>query len=152
WVMVGQIVGGDAGSRIWMRLREKEGLSYGAAAWTYAGDDDDNGGVGGYAIVAPQNAAQAKAAMLDELTKITTGPVTEEELTRAKATWLKGEDTVLSDDDWVTLTLGNQLYRDRTMMWRKELRGKVSAVTLADVSRVAKKSLQPPRLFVIDAG
>src|SRR5204863_3149786 len=69
WLMVGQILGGDTGARIWMRLREAEGLSYGSGAWTEAGTLDDVASFGAYAIVAPQNLAKAKASLLDEITK-----------------------------------------------------------------------------------
>src|SRR5262249_22580702 len=60
WLMMSQVLGGDAGSRAWMRLREKEGLSYGVSTWAYADAFDPVGGFGGFAIVAPQNLAKAK--------------------------------------------------------------------------------------------
>ena len=103
WIMVGQILGGDAGSRLWMRLREHEGLSYGTAAWTFAGSLDDAGGFGAEAIVAPQNPfAKAKASMLDEISKITRpARITDEELARSKDAWLKSQDTNLSNDGYL---------------------------------------------------
>jgi zinc protease len=152
WLMVGQILGGDTGARIWMRVREAEGLSYGAGAWTAGGALDDAGSFGAYAIVAPQNLAKAKASMLDEITKMTTGPVTEAELARAKDAWVKAQDTELSNDGFVTNMLTTESYRGRTTKEDQDLRAKVKAVTAADVSRVAKKYLQPQRLVIVDAG
>jgi len=70
WEMVNQVLGGGTGARLWMRIREKEGLSYGVQSWVYAGALDDAGGFGGYAIVAPQNLAKAKASFLDEINKM----------------------------------------------------------------------------------
>jgi zinc protease len=152
WLMVSQVLGGGTGSRVWMRLRENEGLSYGAAIWTYADTFDGVGGVGGYAIVAPQNLAKARAAMLEEIDKLLTGKVTDDELRRAKDAWIKEQDTNLSNDRFVLSMLTGQLYRDRTTAFSKELRAKIAAVTTADVERVAKKYLDPKRLAIVDAG
>jgi zinc protease len=152
WVLVGQILGGDTGSRMWMRVREKEGLSYGVGAWTFAGVLDDAGGFGIYAIVAPQNLAKAKASMLDEVGKMAGGKVEADELARAKDAWIKQIDTNLSNDDFVTQMIENQLFRGRTAAYLQDLRKKVAAVTAADVERVAKAHLHPDHLVLVDAG
>ena len=152
WLMVGQILGGDTGARIWMRLREAEGLSYGAGAWTEAGTLDDAGSFGASAIVAPQNLAKAKASLLDEIAKMATGKVTDAELQRAKGAWLKAQDTNLSNDSYVTNMLATQSYVGRTTKEAAELRAKIAAVTVADIERVAKAHLAPSKLVIVDAG
>jgi zinc protease len=151
-LMISQVLGGDTGSRAWMRLREHEGLSYGVATWAFADAFDEAGGVGGYAIVAPQNLAKAKASLLDEFQKIATGKVGDEELKRAKDTWLKEQDTSLSSDGYVVNLLVGQLYRGRTTEFTKRLRAKVAALTTADVEKVAQKRVDPKRLVIVDAG
>jgi zinc protease len=152
WLMLSQVLGGDGGSRTWMRLREKEGLSYGVATWSYADAFDKSGGIGGYVIVAPQNLDKAKKSLLEEFEKMTTGKVTAEELKRAKDNWIKDQDTSLSDDGYVKGMLARGTYRGRTTSYVKELRGKIQAVTADDIQRVAKKYLDPKRLTVVDAG
>jgi zinc protease len=152
WLMMSQVLGGDGGSRVWMRLRENEGLSYDVATWASADAFDSVGGFGGYATMAPQNLAKAKASILEEIEKITTGGVTDAELERAKDTWMREQDTGLSNDGTVTEMLATQAYCDRTMVYMKELRAKIRAVTPADITRVAKKYLDPKRLVIVDAG
>ncbi len=152
WLIVGQVLGGDTGSRLWMRVREKEGLSYGTGAWTSADDEDTTGSFGAYAIVAPANMNKAKASILEEVNKMAGGDVTDVELARAKEGWAKQEDTNLSNDGYVRSTLGRNAYLGRTMAWHKALRAKIAAVTAADVARVAKKYLDPKKLVVIVAG
>jgi zinc protease len=149
---VGQLLGGDSGSRIWTRLREAEGLSYGAGAWTYAGEADDGGGFGASAIVAPQNLAKAKAALLDEITKLAAGPITAAELQRGKDSWRKAQDTNLANDTNVIELLANQTFRGRTTQFSVDLRAKIAALTPADVERVATQYLHPKRLIIVDAG
>ena len=152
WLMMSQVLGGDTGSRAWMRLREHEGLSYGVATWAFADSFDEAGGVGGYAIVAPQNLAKAKASLRDEFQKIVTSKIGDEELKRAKDTWLKEQDTNLSNDGWVMQELARELYRGRTPEFTKQLRAKIAAVTTAEVEKVAQKRFDPKRLVIVDAG
>jgi zinc protease len=152
WLLLAQVLGGDAGSRMWMRLREKEGLSYGVGAWGYADSFDGVGGIGGYAIVAPQNVAKAKASLLEEVDRMLTGTVTEQELQRAKDNWLKDLDTSLSSDSFVADMLANQTFRKRTTEFTRGLKTKLQAVTAADIARVAKAYLDPKRLILVEAG
>jgi zinc protease len=152
WVLLGQIVGGDTASRIWMRLRESEGLSYGAGVWTEADALDEVGSTQGYAIVAPQNADKALASILDEYKKASTGVVTPEELARAKEAWSKALDTNLSNDSYVLHKLAEGLFTKRTLTWSADLRTKIKAVTTDDIARVAKKYLHPEKLVVVKAG
>ena len=152
WELVGQVLGGDSGSRIWMRLREKEGLSYGASASTYAGSLDDAGGFDASAIVAPQNLAKAKASLLEEIARMASGKIDATELARAKDSWIKSQDTSLSNDSYVVGMLRIQLYQGRTTEFAKQLRGKLQAVTTDEVERVAHKYLDPKKLVIVDAG
>ncbi len=152
WMVMNNVLGGGTGSRLWMRIREHEGLTYGVATWVFGGALDDYGGVGGYMIVAPQNLAKAKASMLDEFAKMTSTPVSDTELAQAKDAWIKDEDTNLASDRFVMGMLASQLRSNRGMEFSKKLRAGIEAVTAADVQRVAKARLDPSRLVVIDAG
>ncbi len=152
WLILGQILGGDPSSRIWMRVREAEGLSYGARAWTNADALDEVGRTTAYAIVAPQNAEKALASILDEYRKAATGVVTAAELGRAKESWSKTFDTSLSSDTSVAGRLLGGLETKRTLQWNEELRGKVRALTEADLVRVATKYLHPEKLVIVKAG
>ena len=152
WVILGQILGGDTGSRIWMRVREKEGLSYGAGAWTNAGMLDEVGSAGGYAIVAPKNADKAIASMLDEVKRASTGVVTPEELTRAKGLYTKQLETELSSDDAVAGMLSGNLFYDKTLAWQRDLLKRVNAVSQDDLVRVAKKYMHPDAFVTVKVG
>ena len=152
-LMAIQVLGGDSGSRLWMRLREHEGLSYGVATWATADAFDDAATISGYAVVAPQNVAKAKSSIVDEFTKLaTSGAVTPAELQHAKDAYLKDQDTQLSDDNYVETMLAEQLFRGRAFDHAKELRAKIRALSAADVARVAKQYLDPKRLTIVDAG
>ncbi len=152
WVLLGHVLGGDGSSRVWQRLRQREGLSYGAEGWTEAGVLDDEGGVGVAAIVAPANLPRARAALLEELTQLTTTAVPADELARAKRSWRTAQDTRLADDGAVTSLLVRQLYEGRTTAELQTLRARVAEVTPADVLRVARTYVQLGRLVIVTAG
>jgi len=151
-LMLSQVLGGDTGSRLWMRLREKEGLSYGVGSWTQADPFEPVAQFGAYAMVAPQNLEKAKASILDEIGRMQNGKVTDAELKTAKDGWIKDQDTSLSQDGFVTNLLATQTFRKRTNAFMKDLRAKLQAVTAADIERVAKKYLDLKRLVIVDAG
>jgi zinc protease len=152
WLMTSQVLGGGAASRAWMRLREHEGLSYGVGTWAYADSIDEVGGFGGYAIVAPQNLAKAKASLFEEFDRMTQAPVSDKELQMAKDLWINQQDTSLANDRDLVQRLSQQAFLGRTTAFDKELREKVKAVTPDDIARVAKKHLERGRLIVVDAG
>ena len=51
--------GGFLNSRLAMRIRQKEGISYGVGSWLEAGSLDENGSFGSYAIYNPDNKTSA---------------------------------------------------------------------------------------------
>jgi zinc protease len=152
FMIAGQVLGASTGSRLWMRVREKEGLSYGVQGFTQADAFDQVGLFGVFAIVAPQNLAKAKASILDEVGKMTTGKIEADELARSKDEWIKSIDTQLSSDAFVVELLQHELYRERAASHLIELRKKVQALTADDVEKAAKKYFKVDRLVVVDAG
>ena len=90
--------------------------------------------------------------MLEEINKLATGKVAADELQRAKDSWIKDQDTNLSNDSYVAYQLRQQTYLGRTTAEDKALRQKLAAATTADIELVAKKHLQPSRLVIVDAG
>jgi zinc protease len=153
WLILGQLLGGDTGARLWTRIREREGLSYDVLAYTDAGALDDAGGFGAAAIVAPANLARVRASLLDEIARLAIAPaITADELTRARDGWLRQQDTALSRDDYVVGLLADQLELGRTTAEAVALRAAVAKLTIADLERVARKYVQPDRLISVDAG
>ena len=78
--MASQIFGGSTGSRLWMRLRERDGFSYGVWGGLYPGDEDPVGNLVMGAILAPQNLAKARAAFAEEITRLRDQGVTADEV------------------------------------------------------------------------
>jgi zinc protease len=150
-LIANELFGDGEGSRLWERLREREGLSYGFGSWLSADDRDPAGELGAYAIVAPANMAKMEASLLDEFHRLATAPIPADELAHTKTAWLRYRDTALASDDNVLSMLAGQLYGGRGMAWSRALRAQVAALTSADVERVVKKYLAPNRLVIVEA-
>ncbi|HVV82682.1 MAG TPA: pitrilysin family protein, partial [Kofleriaceae bacterium] len=150
--LASQILAGTSGSRMWMRLREHEGLSYGVWGGIFPGDEDPVGEVTVGAILAPQNLARGKAAMVEELDKAVAQGVTADEIETARKGWIDQQDNLLADDS----SLANVLVHDRKLGrdfgWYVAERAKLAKVSADDVTRVLKTYLEPSRLVFVLAG
>jgi zinc protease len=146
------VVGGSASSRLLNRLRQKEGLSYGAFSRLQAPPLDNGGSFLAGAICAPENADKALKAMLEELDLILKSGVTEAELADAKKSYAATWDTQLADDDFVVAELNRGLFLKRTFEFWKGLNDKVQRVTAAELLEVGRKYLKPEKLAKLRAG
>ena len=86
--IAGTVFGGSPNSRIFHRIRVKDGLSYGANAGFNMPTKDDGGRFSAIAIAAPQNVPKVEADFKDELAKALKDGFTADEVEKAKKTWL----------------------------------------------------------------
>lgn len=153
FLMANHILGGGAlKSRIADRLRQKEGLSYGAGSGFNANSLDPVAVWQGFAMYAPQNAAKLEAAFHDELGKALKEGLTQEELDFARKSWLTGESVERQEDGAIVRWLGQSLHLGRPVTWQSELESKVKALTLDQVNTALRTHLQPSQLVIVKAG
>jgi zinc protease len=145
-------LGGGLGSRIWMRLRENEGISYGAWAGFDAAAQDEVGQFYTGATLAPSNLSRAKTALKEEIDKVFTAGVTDAEVATGKKAWNEQLDNILSDDGALMWTLSSDLDNGRDLGREKSLKERVTKVTPADVNRVYKTYLDPKKIVFVVAG
>ena len=147
--------GGFLNSRIASRLRQKEGISYGAGAQLSidTDKDDKNSSLLVYAIYAPENAAKVQLGFKEEITRFIEEGITEDELKVAVTSWVQGENVSRAKDGELTETINNNLYYDRDMMFHKEIEDRVTSLTVEDVNKVIKKYIKTfDNWTVINAG
>ena len=139
----------DLGSRFFIRIREQMGLAY------YVGASQMEGLVPGlfafYLGTDPQKIEPVKAALLEEIRKLATEGLSEEELARAKKK-LIGQQQIAnqSNDSFGYMAALDELY-GLGFDHYKSLERDVEKVTLEDVRRVAAKYFlnQPYVLAVV---
>ncbi len=148
------ILGGDAGldSRLGKRLRQQEGLSYGAGSGLSAPSVDRTGEWSAYAIVAPQNMAKLEAAFREELARALKDGFTEAELANAKSGTLQQRMQTRAQDGALAGGWTYNLHLGRTFAFSKAFEDRVSALTVADVNAALRKHLDPAMLTVVKAG
>ncbi|MFN7315478.1 MAG: M16 family metallopeptidase [Phycisphaerae bacterium] len=146
------VLGGNANSRLLDRLRQRDGLSYGAGSFFTVSSLDKVAPLGGYAICAAPNAEKALAAMKEEFTKWIDAGITQEELDKGKEAYKLDYLTSLSDDGNVAGTLASYLFLDRTMMWDQEDLDKTAALTVDQVNDAIKRRMKSAEFRAIIAG
>ncbi|MGY3266213.1 M16 family metallopeptidase [Lysobacter sp. HA35] len=150
------IFGGTMASRLGSRIREKEGLSYGAGSSITADSSptgrDDAGALVIQAIAAPQNAAKVETAMREELARLVKDGVTEAELRDAVSGLLTQRKQSRASDGTVAATLEHNLYLGRTMDYQAQYDARLSALTVAEVNAALRKHIDPAKLSVYLAG
>lgn len=146
------MLGGGTASRLFSRIRGKEGLSYGVGSNFFAGTLDNVGSFSAYAIYAPENGAKLEEVFKEEIMKAINEGFTEDELTAAKSGWAQGNSINRAQDASIAAVLNNYLYNGRDFKWDEELEKKIQAVTLAEVNAAMKKTLRYEDISIVMAG
>ena len=147
--------GGFLNSRIADRLRQKDGVSYGAGAGFQAdfNADDQNSSMYLYAIYAPENYNKVQQGFSEELDRFIKDGITEEELKNAVNGWVQEENVSRAKDAELAGLINNNLYYGRTMDFQKTLEEKVKTLTIDDVNKAILNYIKPYKDWtVINAG
>src|SRR5262249_45112504 len=147
-----EIFGGGGGSRLFKRIRDKEGLSYGVGSFFLAPPREDSGMFVARAISAPQNAPKVENSFQDELASTLKAGFTKEEVEAAKKAWLEERLVARAQDQALARTLSILERFDRSMKFDEELEKKVSALTPEQVSEAFRRHVDASSLFVVRAG
>jgi zinc protease len=150
--MGGIVLGGSPNSRLFQRIRVKDGLSYGASAGFDVPTKDDGGSLNASAIAAPQNMPKVEAAFQEEVARILKDGVTAEELEKAKKTWLDQRILQRGDEGSLVDVLKDLERWGRTMQWDEQLEAKVATLTPQQVNEALKRHLDPSALSIVKGG
>ena len=146
------ILGGSSASRLFTRVREQEGLSYGVYSSYTAGVLDPKAEFSVRGICNPNNMDKVKALIAEEVARFVEKGVTEEEVAEAKKSILESRRMSRSEDGQLVELLVRHLLADRTMNFEAEQEAKLNALTAGQVSAAAKKHLRPDDLVIVTAG
>jgi zinc protease len=147
-----EILGGGTKSRIWDRLRQKDGISYGAGSGFFAGAEDKVGGLSLNATFAPQFLARAQAALAEELARFVKDGITAEELADAKKALQQERSVARAQDAALAATLASQARIGRTMKFSAETDARIAALTLDQVNAALRKYVRPETISYVYAG
>lgn len=132
------IFGETMNSRLFSRIREKEGISYGAGSWMEISRHEESASINMYAMAAPSAVSRAKAAMNEEWQKfIEEGPFEEELKVAQESFWLRFKN-MLANDSYLASTIAHDLEIERDFYWREKLFLKMRALSCEEVLMAIK--------------
>jgi len=146
------IFGGDAKSRVWKRIRENEGLSYGINTGFSAGAQEKFAqfAVGG--IAAPENIPKVEAAFKEELARLLKDGFTAEEVNVTKSAYLQDVQVSRSQDGSLASLLARQAELGRTMQREIDVEKKISDATPEQLNTVFRNWIDPATISYFKAG
>ncbi len=144
--------GGALNSRIANRLRQKEGLSYGAGSQFQVSALDESGQWLAYAIYAPENLNRLETAFQEELALALDKGFTAEEIAGAKTSWLQAQATGRAQDRELSMRLNADQFNGRTMAYQAELEKKVQLLSNDEIVTALRKRLAAAKLNIVRAG
>ena len=139
-------------SRLSVRVRGKEGLSYTVRSYLTASPLDESGKFTMLAITNPDNMPKVESAMMEELSRFIKEGVSADELEQAKNAYLQSMRVQRGNDRVLASQLAAALYAGRTFAYYAGLEDAISKLQPGDVKRAFDKALDPKNLVIVEAG
>jgi len=146
------ILGDSPTSRLWERLRQKDGLSYGVGSFFQPSSFEANSRFGVYAIFAPENLDRVRRAFAEEMAAALKDGVTDAEVRTAKDALMQERRLGRNEDGQVAGALANQSYLGRTWSTSGRIDAEIEKLTPADVNTVLRRYLKPDDMGYAFAG
>ena len=144
------LLGGGMSSRLFQRVREEMGLAY--AVYSFQSFHADSGMHGVYVATAPESASAALDAIRHELQQVVDDGLPADEVAMGRQQ-LKGQVTLSLE------SVSSRMYRaasvelyDEPYRTLDEVLALIDAVTVDDVTRVARAYFDPARMTVVSLG
>nr|MBF0685553.1 insulinase family protein [Pseudomonas sp.] len=150
--LANSLLGQSETSRLWTRIREKEGLSYDVRSMLSISSFEPSASWSAYAIYAPSNRKQVEAAVEEELNRVVKQGFTEQEVSQGVTALLNQRRLTRAQDSVLASTWLNYLETGRTFAWSADIDRQLKALTADDLNAVVRKYLQPKRFSSAVAG
>ena len=150
--MANRLFGLSQSARLWVRIREKEGLSYDVRSTIGWNSIDLNSNWAVSAIFAPQNRAKVEAALMDELQRTRAQGFGQAELDEAKVGLLAARRLGRAQDASLAGQLAANLYLGRTFAVSQQVDDAIAKLTLEQVNAAFRKYADATRWAIAWGG
>ncbi len=151
-LMVANFMLGQGGnSRLWVRIREKGGLSYDVRSFINWNSFEANSPWKATAIFAPQNRDKVETAFKEEVARALKDGFDAKELAEAKQSLLNFRRLSRAQDNVLAGTLAQNLYLNRTFELAQKVDDQIAALTVEQVNAALRKHIKPEQ-FVYGFG
>jgi zinc protease len=151
-LLAGYMFGGPITSRVSDRIRNRDGLSYGANARIAVPVEGDSALLAGTVSLNPVNGPKVEAAFKEELAKALKDGFTDAEVAKSKEAVLNSRMVARSSDGALVGQLASYEQLGRTMKWDEQLEQRIRALTAAQVNAAFRKHVDPAVLSIVKAG
>ena len=151
-ILANTMIGGGAQSRLWQRIREKDGLSYGVQSVIAGGAKDDFGQFLTQAIANPKNMAKVEADFKEEIARILSNGFPADEVDTARKAFMQEQQVGRSQDGRLVRTLARNAQYGWTMEHDSDLESKIAALTPADIQAALKRHIDLGALSYFKGG
>jgi zinc protease len=152
-ILANYMIGGaPLSSRLAVRIRVKEGLSYGVGTSLSSNSLDPVSTFSASATAAPQNMTRLDAIFREELDRAIREGFTDEEIANAKTAVLQMYAQSRAQDDALAGSWVDKLYRGKTFAESAAYDEKLRAATKEEIQAAMKKHLDTSKISVVKAG
>jgi zinc protease len=144
--------GGFLNSRLAVRIRQTEGISYGVGSSLNVSSLDKNGQFTASAIYAPQNVTKLEAAIKEEIARALKDGFTAEEVEAAKKGYLQSRQLSRAQDAELARRLASFRFLNRTLAWDADFEKKIAALTPAEIAAAMRRYIDVSKLTIVKAG
>jgi zinc protease len=152
FTLANHLLGSGGDSRLWNRIREKEGLSYSVYSTVQWNPIERNSNWVASAIFAPQNRDKVESAFREEIDKALAKGFTQAEFESGKRGLLNFRRLGRAQDARLAAGWSSNLYLDRTYAVAAKVDAALEALTLAQVNQALKRYLKPEQFVLGLAG
>jgi len=151
-MLANYILGGSTNSRLWNRIRQKEGLSYGISSSMQVSSWEPHTTMSVSAIFAPENLQRLRSGVQDEIERAQREGFSAEEVADAKRALLQQRRLARSQDATLAAALNEQSFVGRTFAYSAKLDASLESLDAPAVNAALRKYLKPDAFASVFAG
>ena len=151
-LLANYIIGGSTNSRLWNRIRQKEGLSYGISSLVEVSSFEPNTTFFVSATFAPEVLARLRAGLQDELVRASKEGFTTQEIADGKRGLLQERKLQRTRDATLAGALTEQAYLGRSFAFAGDIDKAIDALTPEQLLAVVRKYVNPDAFAYVFAG
>ena len=144
--------GGPLSSRIADRVRKKDGLSYTAMSRFSGSSENQIGTFLIFCISKPTNTPKVIAAVTEEVDRMRDSGVTQDELSKAKESYLQNRQGGRAKDSKIASELISNLRMGRTMAFQSASDNRIAALDKQTVDAAMRKVMDLSKMVEVKAG
>jgi zinc protease len=151
-VLANYMFGGSIAARMPNRIRNVEGLSYGASSRFVVPQEGDAAMFGATVSSNPINTPKVESSFKDELAKALKAGFTEAEVTAAKKAFLDQRAVGRSQEAGLLRLIASHEQQGRTMKWDEQLENTIRTLTADQINSAFRRHIDLATLSIVKAG